>query len=76
MEGQMMDEQFDPLAIVLEYRRLGGQREVIVQGSNIHMNAWEPEPDADRTYWNDIINVLSPEERDALLRAVAEVGRS
>ena len=71
-----MDEQFDPLAIVLEYRRLGGQREVVVQGSNMHMNALEPEPDAARTYWNKVVNVLSPEERVALLRALAEVGRS
>jgi hypothetical protein len=71
-----MDEQFDPLAIVLEYRRLGGQREVVVQGSNMHMNAWEPEPDAARDYWNKVVDALSPEERVALLRALAEVGRS
>lgn len=67
----MPDSQFDADALAIEYRRLGGKREVLLRGEQIFMNVWEPEPEAAQTFWNQKIDGLTTERRNEVARVLA-----
>ena len=68
-----MADSFDPEALAIEYRRLGGKREVRIQGETIHMNTWKPELRAAELFWDEKIATLPQEQRNAVARCLAEI---